>query len=67
MTKTRIWLSLATGAAAFATVTAVAGIWLVLSRPVAVAEALDGGTVTPLVQALAAALGEALRSLARWL
>lgn len=67
MTRTRIWLSLAMGTAAVATLTAGAGIWLVLSRPVAVAEALDGGTVTPLVQALAAALGEVWRSIARWL
>lgn len=38
-------------------------IWLVLTDPVAVAEVLDGGDISPLVMALATALYDALVTL----
>ena len=67
MTSTRFWVGLAAVIMAVATVLAFAGIWLITTRPVAVAEAIDGGSVTPLVHALSAALGELLGALGRWL
>jgi len=67
MQNTRFWMGLATTTMAVAVVLAVASIWLVTSRPVAVAEAIDGGSVTPLVQAVSAVLGELWGALRQWL
>ena len=46
-----------------AAVVAGATIWLLLTDPIAVASALDGGDITPLVRQLATALYEALAGL----
>jgi len=67
MTNTRFWMGLAAIIMAGAAVLALASIWLITSRPVAVAEAIDGGSITPLVQAVSAALGELWGALRQWL
>jgi len=67
MTNTRFWMGLATMTMAVAAVLALASIWLITSRPIAVAEAIDGGSITPLVQAVSAVLGELWSALRQWL
>jgi hypothetical protein len=46
---------------------AVATVWLMLTNPVTVATAVNEGEISPLVQALAQALLEALAGLLRYL
>jgi len=48
-------------------VLAVATIWLFLTNPVTVANAVNEGDVSPLVRSLAAVLFEALKGLIRYL
>jgi len=67
MTNTRFWMGLATVTMVVAVVLALASIWLITSRPVAVAQAIDGGSITPLVQAISAAFGELWGTLRQWL
>jgi len=67
MRNARFWLGLAVATMAVALVLSVTSIWLITSRPVAVAEAIDGGSITPLVQAVTAALGELWGALRQWL
>jgi hypothetical protein len=50
-----------------ALVIAGATTWLVLTDPVTVAETVDSGEVSPLVQALATTIFEALRGLLKYL
>ena len=50
-----------------AAVIAGATIWLLLTDPVTVAESVDTGEVSPLVQSLASALYDALIGLLRYL
>jgi hypothetical protein len=50
-----------------AVVMAGATIWLVLTDPVTVAESVDSGEVSPLVQSLAGAILDALRGLLKYL
>jgi hypothetical protein len=50
-----------------ATIVAGATIWLVLTDPVTVAESMDSGEVSPLVQSLAGSIYEALVRLLRYL
>jgi hypothetical protein len=50
-----------------AVVMAGATIWLLLTDPVTVAESVDSGEVSPLVQSLAGALLDALRGLLKYL
>ena len=50
-----------------AAVIAGATIWLVLTDPVTVAESMDTGEVSPLVQSLAGSIYEALVRLLRYL
>ena len=50
-----------------AVVIAGATIWLLLTDPVTVAESMDSGEVTPLVQSLAGSIYEALRRLLKYL
>ena len=64
---TNLSWSVAVGVAGLSLVTACSVMWLAVSRPDELARSLGEGRVTPLVQALASALGEALRSLASWL
>jgi hypothetical protein len=59
--------SVAVAAASLSLVTACSIMWLAVSRPDELARSLGEGRVTPLVQALAVALVDALRSLASWL
>jgi hypothetical protein len=51
----------------FAVVTAGATVWLLLTDPVTVAESLDSGEVTPLVQSLAGSIYDALVALMKYL
>jgi hypothetical protein len=67
MTNTRFWMGLATTTMVVAAVLALASIWLITSRPVAVAEAIDGGSITPLVQAVSAVLSDLWGALRQWL
>ena len=51
----------------FALVVAGATVWLLLTDPVTVAESMDSGEVTPLVQSLAGSIYDALVRLLRYL
>lgn len=51
----------------FAAVVAGATIWLLLTDPVTVAESMDSGEVTPLVQSLAGSIYDALVRLMKYL
>jgi hypothetical protein len=51
----------------FAAVIAGATVWLLLTDPVTVAESMDSGEVTPLVQSLASSIYDALVRLLRYL
>jgi hypothetical protein len=51
----------------FAVVVAGATVWLLLTDPVTVAESMDSGEVTPLVQSLAGSIYDALRRLLQYL
>ena len=53
--------------AAASAILAVATIWLVLTDPVTVADAVGRGNVTPLVQELADVIAQALQGLLRYL
>lgn len=67
MERHRIWVRLAVTVTLMTTVAAAGAIWLVLSRPVEVAEAVQNGSVAPLVRTLAAALTRALWTVIQWL
>lgn len=51
----------------FAVVIAGATVWLVLTDPVTVAESIDSGEVSPLVQSLAGSIYDALVKLLKYL
>ena len=51
----------------FAVVMAGATVWLLLTDPVTVAESMDSGEVTPLVQSLAGSIYDALIRLMKYL
>ena len=51
----------------FATVIAGATVWLLLTDPVTVAESMDSGEVSPLVQSLAGSIYDAIVRLLRYL
>jgi hypothetical protein len=51
----------------FAAIIAGATVWLVLTDPVTVAESIDAGEVSPLVQSLAGSIYDALVRLLRYL
>ncbi|HYB93647.1 MAG TPA: hypothetical protein VEC39_01650 [Vicinamibacterales bacterium] len=51
----------------FAAIVAGAAVWLILTDPVTVAESVDSGEVTPLVQSLAGSIYDALVRLLRYL
>jgi hypothetical protein len=63
----RLSVSLFGAIAALSVVLAAATIWLILTSPVTVANAVNEGDVTPLVRDLAAALFQALSGLLRYL
>ena len=51
----------------FALVVAGATVWLLLTDPVTVAESIDAGEVSPLVQSLAGSIYDALVKLLKYL
>jgi hypothetical protein len=51
----------------FAVVIAGATVWLLLTDPVTVAESIDSGEVSPIVQSLAGSIYDALVRLLRYL
>jgi multidrug resistance efflux pump len=59
----RFSLSLFGAAAAVAATLAAATIWLLLTDPITVADAVKDGKVTPLVRALAGVLYDAFRGI----
>ena len=63
----RLSLSLFGAIAAASVVLAMAAVWLFLTNPVTVANAVNEGDVSPLIRDLADALFTALRSLLRYL
>jgi hypothetical protein len=63
----RLSLSLFGAIAAASVVLAMATVWLFLTNPVTVANAVNEGDVSPLIRDLADALFAALRSLLRYL
>jgi hypothetical protein len=67
MSVVRVSLSLLGVIAAFSVVLAAATIWLVLTDPVTVADALNSGEITPLVRELASVVYDALRGILKYL
>jgi hypothetical protein len=67
MSLVRLSISLFGIVALIAATLAGATIWLFLTDPVTVADAVNEGNVTPLVRELAGALYGALRGLLKWL
>jgi hypothetical protein len=60
-------LSLFVAVAVISAVLAMATIWLVLTDPVGMADAVNQGSVTPLVRELASVILEALQGLLKYL
>jgi hypothetical protein len=67
MSLARVSISLFGVVAVLAAALAAATIWQLLTDPVTVADAVDQGDVSPLVNALAGVLYDALRGLFKYL
>jgi hypothetical protein len=67
MSIARTTLSLAGVVVAVATTLAIATLWLLLTEPVTVADAVAKGDVSPLMTALAGVLANAVRGLLDYL
>ncbi|HTV01265.1 MAG TPA: hypothetical protein VMF13_12030 [Luteitalea sp.] len=67
MSLARTTLSLAGVVAAVATTLAIATLWLLLTEPVTVADAVAKGDVSPLMSALAGVIANAVRGLLDYL
>lgn len=67
MSVARLSLSLAAAIGLIATLLAAATIWLLVTQPVTVADAVATGEVSPIMRALAGALYEALAGLVKYL
>lgn len=67
MSAARLSLSLVGAVGLMAAGLAGATIWLLLTQPVTVADAVAQGEVSPLIQALGTALYEALQGLLKYL
>ncbi len=67
MSIVRTTFSLAGVVAAIATTLAIATLWLLLTEPVTVADAVAKGDVSPLMAALAGVLANAVRGLLDYL
>jgi hypothetical protein len=67
MRSSRLSVSLSAGIAALAAIFAGALIWLMLSDPITVADAVETGQVTPLLIELANVIYQALLSLLDYL
>jgi hypothetical protein len=63
----RLSVSLFGAIAAISIVLAAATIWLLLTNPVTIANAVNDGEITPLIRDLAQLLFEALRGLLKYL
>jgi hypothetical protein len=67
MRSSRLSVSLSAGVAIIAAIFAAALIWLLLSDPVTVADAVETGEITPLFQEIAAVIYQALLTLLDYL
>ncbi len=67
MSFARLSLSLAAVIGVIATALAGATIWLLITQPVTVADAVSTGEVSPLMRALAGALYDALEGIVKYL
>jgi len=67
MSFARLSLSLAAVIGLIATTLASATIWLLVTQPVTVADAVATGEVSPIMRALAGALYEALAGIVKYL
>jgi hypothetical protein len=67
MTAMGVGASLTGAIAVLAAILAGATIWLLLTDPVMVAGAMNSGDAAVVTQALAEAIGAAVRTLVRWL
>jgi hypothetical protein len=67
MSLARLSLSLVGVVGIVATALAAATIWLIVTQPVTVADAVAQGEVSPLVKALAGVLYDALQGLLKYL
>ncbi|MEW5983277.1 MAG: hypothetical protein AB1806_13050 [Acidobacteriota bacterium] len=67
MSLVRLSLSLFGTVAVMSAVLAAATIWLLLTDPVTVADAVESGQVSPLVRALAGVLYDAFQGLLKYL
>ena len=67
MSLARLSLSLAAVVGLIATALAGATIWLLVTQPVTVADAVATGEVSPIMRALGAALYDALAGIVKWL
>jgi multidrug resistance efflux pump len=67
MSFARLSLSLAGVVGIIAAALAAATIWLIMTQPVTVADAVASGEVSPLVKALAGVLYDALQGLIKYL
>ena len=67
MRSSRLSVSLSAGVAVIAAIFAGALIWLMLSDPVTVADAVETGEVTPLISELARVIYQALLNLLDYL
>ncbi|MDA1094694.1 MAG: hypothetical protein O3A25_15680 [Acidobacteria bacterium] len=67
MSLVRISMSIVGAVGLVAGTLAAATIWLLLTDPVTVADAVSGRDVTPFVRQLAEVLYQAIRSIARYL
>ncbi len=67
MSFARLSLSLAAVVGLIATALAAATIWLLVTQPVTVADAVATGEVSPVMRALAGALYEALAGIVKYL
>jgi hypothetical protein len=67
MSFARLSLSLAAVVGLIATALAAATIWLLVTQPVTVADAVATGEVSPIMRALAGALYEALAGIVKYL
>jgi hypothetical protein len=67
MRSSRLSVSLSAGVAVIAAIFAAALIWLLLSDPVTVADAVDTGEIAPLFQQIMAVIYETLLTLLDYL
>jgi hypothetical protein len=67
MSFARFSISLFGAAAAMAATLAAATIWLLLTDPITVADAVKDGQVTPLVRALGAVLYDAFKGILKYI